>query len=317
MPQRMAVSWAESRGGLWLRPIPAALTLRAQLALACAEGTANSAVARRHGMSPATVGKWRRGFIEQRIAGLHDELRPGQPRTVDHERLATLMNTMLHSQPRDGSTHWTIRGVAAETGISKTSVHRHSQLSGAAPHRTQSFKLSADPFSIEKLRDAVGLYLSPPDDALVLCVDERSQVQALERTRPLWPLGFRHVESVTGRTAGLASALRAGVQLVAEPGRALLCPDHWPCHPARLVPRVSGAENGQGCHRPAADNEISLMVASPRQQGNDRGCGSSRTQAKALALSLSNSAWVIVPASSKALASAMSAAGDLPATVLM
>jgi putative transposase len=105
--------------------------------------------------------------------------------------------TTLHQQPRDGSTHWTIRGVAAETGISKTSVHRYLQLFGVAPHRSESFKLSTDPFFIEKLRDVVGLYLNPPDNALVLCVDEKSQVQALERTQPLLPLGFGYVEGVT------------------------------------------------------------------------------------------------------------------------
>ena len=102
------------------RSMPSALTLRAKLVLACAEGVANSVVAEQHGVTQATVGKWRRRFIDRRITGLHDELRPGQPRTVDDERLATLINTTLHSQPRDGSTHWTIRGVAAETGISKT-----------------------------------------------------------------------------------------------------------------------------------------------------------------------------------------------------
>ena len=107
------------------------------------------------------------------------------------------INTTLHSQPRDGSTHWTIRGVAAETGISKTSVHRYLQLFGVAPHRSESFKLSTDPFFIEKVRDVVGLYLDPPDNALVLCVDEKSQVQALERTQPLLPMGFGYVEGVT------------------------------------------------------------------------------------------------------------------------
>jgi putative transposase len=153
------------------RSLPAALTLRAKLVLACAEGAANSVVAERYGVMPATVGKWRRRFLQRRITGLHDELRPGQPRTVDDERLAMLINTTLHQLPRDGSTHWTIRGVAAETGIAKSSVHRYLQLFGVAPHRSESFKLSTDPFFIEKLRDVVGLYLNPPENALVLCVD--------------------------------------------------------------------------------------------------------------------------------------------------
>ena len=96
-----------------------AVTLRAKLVLACADGAANSAVAERHGVTPATVGKWRRRFVERRITGLHDELRPGQPRSVDDERLAGLINTTLHQPPRDGATHWTVRGLAEETGISK------------------------------------------------------------------------------------------------------------------------------------------------------------------------------------------------------
>ena len=124
------------------RSMPAALTLRAKLVLACAEGAANSVVAERHGVTPATVGKWRRRFVERRVTGLHDELRPGQPRTVDDERLAMLINTTLHQPPRDGSTHWTIRGVAAETGVSKTSVHRYLQLFGVAPHRNDDALIS-------------------------------------------------------------------------------------------------------------------------------------------------------------------------------
>ena len=107
------------------------------------------------------------------------------------------LNTTLHAKPKDGATHWSVRGLAAETGIAKTSVHRFLQAFGLQPHRRDSFKLSTDPFFIEKLRDVVGLYLDPPDKALVLCVDEKSQVQALERTQPLLPLGFGYAEGVT------------------------------------------------------------------------------------------------------------------------
>src|SRR6188472_1739134 len=145
----------------------------------------------------ATVGKWRRRFVEQRIAGLHDELRPGKPRSIDDERIAGLLTTTLHRKPEDGATHWSVRGLAAETGISKTSVHRFLQLFGLQPHRQDTFKLSTDPFFVEKLRDVVGLYLDPPDKALVLCVDEKSQVQALDRTQPFLPMGFGYVEGVT------------------------------------------------------------------------------------------------------------------------
>jgi putative transposase len=179
------------------RSLPAALVRRAAMVLACAAGATNSAVARRFGTTNATVGKWRRRFVARRIEGLHDELRPGKPRSIDDERIAALLNTTLHARPKDGTTHWSVRGLAAETGIAKTSVHRFLQAFGLQPHRRDSFKLSTDPFFIEKLRDVVGLYLDPPDKALVLCLDEKSQIQALERTQPLLPLGFGYVEGVT------------------------------------------------------------------------------------------------------------------------
>lgn len=179
------------------RSLPAGLAQRAKIVLGCASGEPNSTVARRLGTTTATVGKWRRRFVEQRIAGLHDELRPGKPRSIEDERIAELINTTLHTRPADGATHWSVRCVAAETGISKTSVHRFFQMFGLQPHRQEGFKLSTDPFFIEKLRDVVGLYLNPPDNALVLCVDEKSQCQALERTQPLLPMGFGYVEGVT------------------------------------------------------------------------------------------------------------------------
>src|SRR5919106_2109816 len=179
------------------RSLPAALVRRASIVLACATGATNSAVARRVGTTDATVGKWRRRFVARRIEGLHDELRPGKPRSIDDERIAELLNTTLHARPKDGATHWSVRGLAAESGISKTSVHRFLQTFGLQPHRRDSFKLSTDPFFVDKLRDVVGLYLDPPDKALVLCLDEKSQVQALERTQPLLPLGFGYVEGVT------------------------------------------------------------------------------------------------------------------------
>jgi putative transposase len=179
------------------RSLPAALVRRANMVFACAAGATNTAVARRFATTDATVGKWRRRFVARRIEGLHDELRPGKPRSIDDERIAQLLNTTLHAKPKDGATHWSVRGLAAETGIAKTSVHRFLQAFGLQPHRQESFKLSTDPFFIEKLRDVVGLYLNPPDKALVLCLDEKSQIQALERTQPLLPLGFGYVEGVT------------------------------------------------------------------------------------------------------------------------
>ena len=179
------------------RSLPGALSNRARIVLSSAEGELNSAIAARLKLTKATVGKWRSRFIERRIAGLYDDIRPGAPRTIDDERVAKLINTTLHTKPADGSTHWSVRTAAGETGISKSSVQRYFQLFGLQPHRTDGFKLSTDPFFIEKLRDVVGLYLSPPDNALVICVDEKSQCQALERTQPMLPMGFGYAEGVT------------------------------------------------------------------------------------------------------------------------
>ena len=179
------------------RSLPAALAARARIVLAAAAGEPNSAIAERMSLTRATVGKWRSRFLAQRLEGLYDELRPGKPRTIDDERVAELINKTLHTKPADGATHWSVRSVAAETGISPTSVHRYFKLFGLQPHRTESFKLSTDPFFIEKLRDVIGLYLNPPENALVLCVDEKSQCQALERTQPMLPMGFGYVEGVT------------------------------------------------------------------------------------------------------------------------
>lgn len=179
------------------RSLPASLSARARIVLSSADGEANSSIAERLKLGKATVGKWRARFIERRIAGLYDDVRPGPPRTIDDVRVAGLIKTTLHTKPANGSTHWSVRSVAAETGISKSSVQRYFQLFGLQPHRSESFKLSNDPFFIEKLRDVVGLYLSPPENALVLCVDEKSQCQALERTQPMLPMGFGYVEGVT------------------------------------------------------------------------------------------------------------------------
>ena len=179
------------------RSLPSALSSRAKIILASANGETNSAIAARLQLNPGTVRKWRTQFIERRINGLYSEAPAGKARTIDDERLAGLINTTLHTKPADGSTHWSVRSVAEKTGISKTSVHRYFKLFGLQPHRSEHFKLSTDAFFIEKLRDVVGLYLSPPDNALVLCVDEKSQCQALERTQPMLPLGLGYVEGVT------------------------------------------------------------------------------------------------------------------------
>ena len=164
--------------------------------LAMAAGESNSAVARRFGVSRPTAIMCRQRFAERGIEGLHNELKPGRPRDLSEERIAELINTALASKP-PGRTHWSQRCLADETGMSKSTVHRYLTMFGLQPHRSKSFKLSNDPFFIEKVRDIVGLYLKPPEHALVLCVDEKSQVQALERTQPLLPMGLGYVEGIT------------------------------------------------------------------------------------------------------------------------
>ena len=176
--------------------LPALLVRRAQMVLRMADGESNSEVARRFGVSRPTVTLCRTRFRERGMAGLHNELKAGRPRSTEDEAIATLVNTALQSRPQ-GKTHWSRRGLAEATGLSKSTVHRYLTLFGLQPHRTRSFKLSTDPFFIEKVREVVGLYLNPPEHAVVLCVDEKSQVQALERTQPVLPMGLGYVEGIT------------------------------------------------------------------------------------------------------------------------
>jgi putative transposase len=161
-----------------------------------AEGRSNTEIAERLGWAKATVGKWRQRFLEQRVAGLYDELRSGRPRSIVDEQIAVLIKRTLSRKPA-GATHWSVRQAAHDSGISKSTVHRVFQAFAVQPHRSRSFKLSTDPFFIEKTRDIVGLYLNPPDHALVLCVDEKSQIQALDRTPPVLPMGLGYVEGIT------------------------------------------------------------------------------------------------------------------------
>ena len=176
--------------------LPYALVLRARIILASAEGLTNAAVAQRVGVTPQTVGKWRRRFRAAGIEGLHDELRPGRPRTYDDDKVAAVISRALQETP-DAATHWSTRTLGRAVGISKSTVQRWFALFGVKPHLAKTFKLSTDPFFIEKVRDIVGLYLNPPDHAMVLCVDEKSQIQALNRTQPRLPMGLGHVEGYT------------------------------------------------------------------------------------------------------------------------
>ncbi|MGH8167002.1 MAG: IS630 family transposase [Woeseiaceae bacterium] len=184
------VSLAQSRA------LPHGLVQRAQIILACADGEQSNAIAKRLKLNKNTVGKWRRRYRELGIEGLHEELRGGRPRNLEDERVAEVINKALQSQP-PGGTHWSVRSMAEHTEISKSTVQRWFNLFGVQPHRQRHFKLSNDPFFIEKVRDIVGLYLNPPDHAMVLCVDEKSQIQALNRTQPMLPMGLGYVEGVT------------------------------------------------------------------------------------------------------------------------
>src|SRR6266581_1207719 len=178
------------------RTLPHALVARAKLVLWSAQGHSNTQIARRLRWRNATVGKWRQRFVEHRLSGLYDELRPGRPRSIADEQIAALLRRTLSRKPAAG-THWSIRQAAQVSGISRSTVHRLFQAFALQPHRSRSFKLSTDPFFIEKVRDIVGLYLNPPDHALGLCVDEKSQIQALNRTQPVLPMGLGYVEGIT------------------------------------------------------------------------------------------------------------------------
>ena len=178
------------------RTLPHGLVSRAKVVLWSAKGQSNTDIAERLSWTKGTVGKWRQRFLEHRVAGLYDELRPGRPRSIEDEQIAALLKRTLSRKPA-GGTHWSVRQAAHDSGISKSTVHRVFQAFAVQPHRTRSFKLSTDPFFIEKVRDIVGLYLNPPDHALVLCVDEKSQIQALNRTQPVLPMGLGYVEGIT------------------------------------------------------------------------------------------------------------------------
>jgi transposase len=188
-----------------------ALALRCRIVLECASAQTNREVSRRLGVSEATVSKWRRRFITLRLEGLHDEPRPGVPRSITDDDVEALIVATLEQTPTD-ATHWSTRSMAKATGMSQSAVSRIWRAFGLKPHLVDSFKLSPDPLFVEKVRDVVGLYLNPPEGALVLCVDEKTQIQALDRTAPVLPLrpGLperRTHDYVRGGTTNLYAAL--------------------------------------------------------------------------------------------------------------
>jgi transposase len=164
-----------------------ALALRCRIVLACAEGASNAAVAARLGVSRPTVTKWRSRFVARRLEGLADEPRPGATRRISDEQVEQVLVLTLETTPRD-ATHWSTRSLAKHVGMSQSAISRIWRAFGLKPHLVDTFKLSTDPQFIEKVRDVVGLYLNPPQAAMVLCVDEKTGVQALDRTAPVLPL---------------------------------------------------------------------------------------------------------------------------------
>jgi len=179
--RKQLISWSRRR------KTAQALAMRARIVLWAAEGMSNTAIAQHLPATLQTVGKWRRRFLENGIDGLLDEPRPGTSRKLGDENIERVLALTLESRPAN-ATHWSTRSMAAETGLSRASIHRIWRAFALAPHRAGTFKLSRDPLFIDKVRDIVGLYLDPPERALVLCVDEKSQIQALDRTAPLLPM---------------------------------------------------------------------------------------------------------------------------------
>lgn len=173
-----------------------ALALRARIILGSAEGATNTAIAKDLRLTKQTVGKWRSRFLARRLDGLLDEPRPGAPRSITDAEVERVVVRTLETKPKD-ATHWSTRSLAKAAGLSRSSVHRIWQAFGLRPHRSETFKLSTDPLLIEKVRDIVGLYLDPPDRALVLSVDEKPQIQALDRSQPILPMRPGQIERRT------------------------------------------------------------------------------------------------------------------------
>jgi len=198
-----------------------ALAQRARLVLAAAEGKSNQEIVARLRVTPQTVSKWRRRFLAHRLDGLLDEPRPGAPRQIQDADVERVVTLTLERAPK-AATHWSTRSMAKEVGMSQSAVSRIWRAFALQPHRSETFKLSKDPLFIEKVRDIVGLYLNPPDRGLVLCVDEKSQIQALDRTQPLLPMRPGQIERRThdyqrhGTTSLFAALVVKSGEIVAE-----------------------------------------------------------------------------------------------------
>src|SRR5215204_2176739 len=198
--------------GTWARrrTTAQALAQRSRIVLAAADGLKNTEIAERLGVGRPMVTKWRNRFAEQRLDGLLDEPRPGRPRTISDEQVDEVIVKTLETTPKD-ATHWSTRSMAKEVGLTQNAVLRIWHAFGLQPHRQDAFKLSTDLQFVEKVHDVVGLYLNPPERAVVLCVDEKSQIQALDRTQPILPLlpGVPERASHDYRRAGTSSLYAA------------------------------------------------------------------------------------------------------------
>ena len=201
---------AQLEGWARRRTTAQALAQRSRIVLAAADGLKNTEIADRLGVGRPMVTKWRNRFAEQRLDGLVDEPRPGRPRTISDEQVDEVIVKTLETTPKD-ATHWSTRSMAKEVGLTQNAVLRIWHAFGLQPHRQETFKLSKDPQFVEKVHDVVGLYLNPPERAVVLCVDEKSQIQALDRTQPILPLlpGVPERRSHDYRRAGTSSLYAA------------------------------------------------------------------------------------------------------------
>ena len=202
-----------------------ALSLRSRIILACAEGGTIKAVATELGVSRDAVSKWRSRFLKDRLEGLTDEPRSGRPRSISDERVEAMITATLEQQPPNGDTHWSTRSMARSERMSQSAVSRIWRAFGLKPHIIQTWKLSTDPQFIDKVRDVVGLYMAPPENALVLCVDEKSQIQALDRTAPCLPMlpttpaRMTHDYVRNGTTSLFAAFDLASGSVIAQPYR--------------------------------------------------------------------------------------------------
>jgi transposase len=202
-----------------------ALAERSRVILVCATGRSNSAAAADLGVSRDMVAKWRSRFLQSRLEGLTDEPRPGRPRTVSDEQVEAVITATLEQAPAGGDTHWSTRSMARSQGMSQSAVSRIWRAFGLKPHLVETWKLSTDPQFIDKVRDVVGLYMAPPENALVLCVDEKSQIQALDRTAPCLPMlpttpaRMTHDYVRNGTTSLFAAFDLASGSVIAQPYR--------------------------------------------------------------------------------------------------